>query len=449
MKVSTGWLQAAAVYRDRRMLVILFMGFSSGLPFGLLGDPMSAWLREEGISLTTIGLFSLLSVPYSLKFCWAPLIDRLPIPILTGLLGKRRSWAIVTQIALILVVVGLGTTDPAADLGLTALFALMVAFWSASQDIVIDAYRIEILEEQEYGAGAGATMLGWRVGQLASAAGGLFLADQVDWSVVYMVMAALVFVGIGAVLFADEPITIISRETIVREQRVAGFLGRFPDLPEWLANSVTWFYGAVVCPLAEFMTRRHWLAILLFVLLYKFGDSLLSVMKTPFLLDLSFSKSEIAAVTKIFGFNAVIAGTLAGGILIARYGILPCLLAFGLLQGLSNLVFVVQAWAGHDLSVLAVTIAVENVTAGLGNAAFVAYLSSLCNTAYTATQYALLTSVMAFARTVLSSSAGWLAESLGWIDFFLLTTVAALPGLVLLIWLMRAAREAATAPGRA
>jgi PAT family beta-lactamase induction signal transducer AmpG len=420
------WAESAKVYGDRRVLSLLFLGFSSGLPFGVLAEPLTAWLAESQVSKTMIGLFALVSLPYSLKFLWAPLMDRLPLPGLTRRFGRRRGWALFAQAMLLVVVVGLGLTDPRGDLWWTAAFALAVAFASASQDVVIDAYRVEILKTHQLAAGAAVATFGWRVGQVGAAAGGLIVADLMPWPLVFAGMALLTLIGVAAVLVNPEPKA--PAAPVDRDARAPA------DRPRWIG----WAYEAVVAPFKDFLGRDGWAAVLLFILLYKFGDAVLAVMKVPFFIEIGFTKTEIAEIAKIFGVNAIILGGLMGGVLLARVGIATGLLISGVLMALSNLVFVLQAWAGHDLWMLAFTIAVENVTTGMGTTAFIAYLSSLCNVAYTATQYALLTSLMAFSRTALSSVAGWIADHVDWVTFFVITTLAALPGLLLLVWMMRA-----------
>ncbi|MBL6954988.1 MAG: AmpG family muropeptide MFS transporter [Alphaproteobacteria bacterium] len=407
------------VYTDRRVIAILFLGFSSGMPLLLTFSTLSIWLAEEGISKTAIGLFALVGMPYSLKFIWAPLIDRLRLPLLTRWLGRRRGWAILTQLALMVGIVGLGNNDPANGAWAMAAWALFVTFASASQDVVIDAYRVEILEERQYGAGAAMIVAGYRLGMLASGAGALYLAEVVSWFWVYGAMAGLMAVGILTILLNPEP----------------GGNGTDSIDAGGRADPVKWLRDAVVEPFAEFLRRGGWLPILLFVVFYKFGDSLAGIMANPFYVEIGFSKAEIASVSKLFGLGATLAGGFLGGLFVVRWGIMRSLLWCGLLQMVSNLMFAVQAMVGHDLSMLAVTIAVENVAGGMGTAAFVAYLSSLCNVAYTATQYALFSSFMALARTALSAPGGAVAESTSWVSFFLITTVAALPGLALLWWL--------------
>ncbi len=425
------WRDAAAIYADRRIVAIFFMGFSSGLPLALTGATLGVWLAESRISLTTIGLFALVGLSYNLKFLWAPVMDQARVPWLTRRLGRRRSWALVAQIALIAALLGLGNTDPVADIELTALFAIMVAFCSASQDIVIDAFRIDLLEDHEQGAGAASTQFGYRLGLLAAGAGALYAASFGGWTLAYGVMAASVLVGVTAVLATPEP----RRE--VEAGLATGVAIEDMTFTEWLK-------GAVVDPFVDFARRQPaWVVVLVFVLLYKFGDAFAGVMASPFYVDTGFTKIEIANVSKVFGVAATIVGVVLGGTVVYRLGIMKALLVCGILQMLSNLMFVVQAVVGHSVPMLIVTIGVENVTGGMGSAAFVAYLSSLCNVAFSATQYALLSSFMAMGRTVLSSSGGWFADQLGWVSFFLLSTAAALPGLLLLVWLLR---QAALAP---
>lgn len=411
------WLRAFAVYGDRRVLIIFFMGFASGLPLLLTLSTLSYWLAKVGVDKTSIGLFALVGLPYSLKFLWAPIIDQVHIPVLARLLGHRRSWALVIQAALIAAILALGASDPAAAPWVTAAAALAVAFFSASQDIVIDAYRIEILTDEEQGVGAASTQFGYRLGLLAAGAGALALSDFVGWFWVFAAMAALVLVGTVTVLLAPEP----QRSVRVAER---------PQTPQ------AWLYKAVLAPLTDFVQRRGWAVILLFALLYKFGDAIGGVMANPFYVELGFTGVEIGSISKVMGLVATLFGIFVGGAMVARYGIFWALVVGGVLQAATNLLFALQAVVGHDLGMLAVTISADNFTGGLGSAAFVAYLSSLCNTAFTATQYALLTSLMAAGRTVLSSGGGWLADQVDWVSFFILTTGLAIPGLLLLAWLM-------------
>ncbi len=411
---------ASSLYFQPRLLIIFVMGFASGLPLALSSATLFFWLAEAGITLAAIGLFALVGTPYNLKFFWAPFIDRIPLPVLTRILGRRRSWMLVIQLGLMGSIAILGFSQPEVTPLLTAAAALSVAFFSASQDIVIDAYRIEILDRDEQGAGAAMTQAGYRLGAIAAGAGALFLAEQLDWSLVYAVMAVLVVVGMAAAIFAPDP-----------EKRN-------PALVE--AQNLKGFRSMVIDPFVEFFQRNKpstAIIILAFILLYKFGDAYAGVMAYPFYYEMGFTKSEVATVSKIFGVIATVVGAFLGGMIVKRYGIMKSLLGCGILQMLSNLMYAAQAIAGHDVQFLYFTIGIENLSGGMGSSAFVAYLSVLCNTAYTGTQFALFTSFMAFGRTILSASSGWVVQMTGWFDFFLISTIVALPGLLLLVWMMR------------
>jgi MFS transporter, PAT family, beta-lactamase induction signal transducer AmpG len=490
------WLKALAVYRDPRMLAVLFMGFSSGLPFALTGATLSVWQTEAGVSLTTIGFFALVGISYNLKFVWAPLLDSMMPPGPFARLGRRRGWAVLHQLALIACIIGLGATDPAQAAWMTALMAAVVAFISASQDIVIDAFRVELLEERQQAAGSAATQYGYMLGaRLISGAGALYLAEAMSWFWVYVVMASLMVIAIVAVLLTREPA--IERRFVRTETRPGAGLKRLAALAilvvsggavfavlRWLLGFAftgellrsvpaaiaglalgcfvvlslvrrmpamrdvdQWFREVVVSPFADFAQRRGWAVILLFIVLYKLGDAFLGQVANPFYIILGFEKSEIASIIKLYGLAAQLVGVFLGGVVVQRLGLFRGLLVCGVLQGLSNLIYAVQASAGHDPGMLIVTISVENLSGGMGSAAFVAYLSSLCNVAFTGTQYALFSSVAALGRTLMASLSGSTAEALGWIDFFILSTVLAVPGLVVLLWMMR--RPPAAAPAEA
>jgi PAT family beta-lactamase induction signal transducer AmpG len=417
---TAGFKSGFSLYIQPRLLIIFVMGFASGLPLALSSATLFFWLAESGVTLATIGLFALVGTPYNLKFLWAPFIDRIPLLILTRLLGRRRSWMLVIQVGLMVSIALLGFSQPEVTPMLTAASALAVAFFSASQDIVIDAYRIEILESDEQGAGAAMTQAGYRLGAIMAGAGALFLAEELDWSLVYAVMAALVAVGMAAAIFAPDP-----------EKRN-------PALKD--AHNSSGLRSMVVDPFIEFFQRNNIttaVIILGFILLFKLGDAYAGVMAYPFYYEMGFSKSEVATVSKLFGVIATVLGVFVGGVIVKRYGIMKSLLGCGILQMLSNLMYAAQAVAGHDVQFLYFTIGIENLSGGMGSSAFVAYLSALCNTSYTGTQFALFTSFMAFGRTLLSASSGWVVEMTGWFDFFLISTIVALPGLLLLVWMMR------------
>jgi PAT family beta-lactamase induction signal transducer AmpG len=421
-----GWGASLAVYRQPRLIAILLMGFSSGLPLALTFGTLSYWLAEIGVSLTAIGLFGLVRTSYSLKFLWSPLIDRLPIPLLTARLGRRRSWALTIQLLLALAIVALGMTDPRIDPAATALAAIVVAFLSASQDIVIDAYRIELLLPEEQGAGAAATQWGYRFGLLASGAGALYAASFGGWHFAYAVMAALMAVGMVTVWLTPEPEAAAAPEPLPgasAAQRVAA-----------------WLKSAVVAPFLDLFERAgavQLIAIAAFIVLFKFGDALAASMANPLYVALGFTKVEVATISKVYGVIATLAGVAAGGVLVARIGVFRALLICGGLQALSNLMYAVQVWAGHAVGMLTVTIGAENLTGGMASAAFVAYLSNLCSRDFTATQYALLSSLATVGLNVLAASGGALAETLGWVPFFILSTFFCAPSLLLVLWLMR------------
>jgi PAT family beta-lactamase induction signal transducer AmpG len=421
---SSSWRLALKAYGDRRVLLILLLGFSSGLPWLLTFSSLSAWLATAGVRRAAIGAFALAGMPYAFKFVWAPLIDRLPPPLP---LGRRRGWGISIQIALIASILALGSGDPKHHLKAMAALALLVAFLSASQDIAIDAWRVEILPLELQGPGAGAIQTGYRVAMLVSGAGTLVIAARAGWFAAYATMAGLVTVGVLAFLFGPEPSLTVEAS---RFSGRSGTVSRSSAIGNWLST-------AVLGPFADFMRRPIWPAILLFVLGYKLGEAMAGNMATPLYISLGFSLDEIAAMSKLVGFFATVAGALVGGVATARFGILRSLMMCGLLQSAGNLFFVLQAVGGHRLSYLALCVIAENVTGAMAGVALVGYLSSLCSPGFTATQYALLSSIALVGRSLVASSSGLLAEKLGWVHFFLLTTVVTIPALLLLVWIER------------
>jgi PAT family beta-lactamase induction signal transducer AmpG len=468
---------ALEVYLDRRVIAILFLGFASGLPLMLVLRTLSAWLLEAGVDIGTIGLFGFVLAPYTFKFAWAPIMDRLPLPVLTRRFGRRRGWLLLTQACLIAAIFGLGQTEPGADLYLTVLMAVLVAFCSASQDIVIDAYRIEILDEEQLGAGSANVVTGYRIGMWAASAGALLLADLAGWSFAYTVMALLVLVGVITVLLNPEPpaaeeVPATAPPADLRGGRqlapliaLAAALGTFIGLllgAEYgtrrgfvgglLAGALlamlfatfrrsAGFRQAVIDPFRDFFTRNGAnlaVVILVFISLFKASDVLLTLIANPFYLEIGFTKSEIAWVSGTFGFFVTFVGSYVAGLLIYRTGIMTGLWIGGVLMMGSNLMFALQAYAGANYPLFHLTILVENVSGGMGTTAFVAYLASLCNRRYTAVQYALLTSFMQmFGKFVVVPGSGFLVEALGWINFFILSSLAGLPALLLLWWLAR------------
>lgn len=391
------------VILSRRMLVALVMGFSCGLPLLLTLSVLQAWMKEEGIDLTVIGLMTLVGLPYTLKFVWAPLLDRFVLPIL----GRRRGWLLLAQLALTASIAGLGFTDPVRSPWMVALAALLVTFFSASQDIVVDAYRREDLADDELGLGSSLYINGYRIGMLLASGGGLIMADHMPFSMVYLIMAACMLPGILTTLLTPEPEMLLGKPRSMRE--------------------------AVIDPLVEYFSRHRALWILAFILLYKIGDTMASAMTTPFYLDIGFTKTEIGAVVKLFGFWATIGGSLIGGILMLRQGIYRSLWVFGFLQALSTAGFAFLAWMGHSVALLSGVIAFENLSSGMGTAAYAAFMASITNKKFTATQYALLTSLMGIPRVLASAPTGFLAKHLGWETFFIACALIAVPGMLLLL----------------
>jgi PAT family beta-lactamase induction signal transducer AmpG len=423
-----------AVYRDRRQLIILLQGFASGLPLLLVYSTLSARLAQAHINRATIGLLLLAQLPYSLKFLWAPLLDRVPPPLP---LGQRRGWAIFLQFTLMVAMIAMGRADPTTHLALLAALALLVAFLSASQDIVIDAFRIEFLPPESQGAGAAVTQAGYRVAMLTAGAGALALVEPVGWFCAYAAMGILMVVGMLTFLFIAEPAPRPRSETLLREQLAADYLARNPHLKGRQARLLASLNGAVVCPFLDFMTRPGWLAILLFIPAYKLGEAMAGAMSKPFYIDLGFSTNEIATMSGLVNFFTTIIGGLMGGLVVARWGLLRALLFCGITQSLGNLFYILLAEAGHRPAILALSAAAEDVTGGMAGTALIAYLSSLTNPPYTATQYALLASLMVVGRSFFVASGGALSLWMGWPVYFLATTLITVPALLLLVWMRR------------
>jgi len=390
------------LFTSRRMLMVVLSGFSSGLPLSLTASTMQAWMKDSGVDLTTIGAFALVGLPYSLKFLWAPVLDRYTLPFL----GRRRGWILVSQLFLVAAIAGMGLVDPKEHLGVLAFLALAVAFGSASQDIVIDAWRTESLTADEYGAGAGAQTIGYRAAMLVSGAAALALADALPWRTVYLLMAGTMALSITYTLLAAEPKVDVKPPRTLRE--------------------------AAVFPLVEFLKRKGALENLAFIILYKLDVVMALALVTPFLQELGFTKTVIAGVNKGGGLAAVVLGTLAGGALLPKLGMKRALWVFGLAQGVATLAFLALSVVGKSYPLMVFAICADNFFSGMGTAAYAAFLMSLCNPKFTATQFALLSSLMALTRTVAGAPTGWLAEHLGWSMYFVVCTLAMIPGLVLL-----------------
>jgi PAT family beta-lactamase induction signal transducer AmpG len=391
------------VILSRRMLVAFVMGFSSGLPLLLTMGVLQAWMKDEGVDLTWIGMITLVQVPYTWKFIWAPFLDRFILPFL----GRRRGWLLIAQLALMTAIAGLGYSDPVKNTGLMVFTAILVAFFSATQDIVIDAYRREDLPDEELGLGSSMYIYGYRLGMLLASGGGMIMADLMPFSRVYLFMAGCMLPGVLTTLLTPEPETETGTPRSMKE--------------------------AVVNPLVDYFSRREALWILAFILLYKLGDTMASAITTPFYLEIGFSKTEIGTVVKIFGTGATMAGAFTGGLLLLKMGINRGLWIFGILQALSTAGFALLAKIGYNIAMLSGVIAFENLSSGMGTAAFVAFMASITNKKFTATQYALLTSFMGLPRAMASSVTGFMAKHIGWESFFILCAVIAIPGMLLLL----------------
>ena len=388
---------------SRRMLVAFLMGFSCGLPLLLTMGILQAWMKEKGVDLTWIGMITLVQIPYTWKFIWAPFLDRYIPPFL----GRRRGWMILAQLALMAAIIGLGFSDPVKRPVMMVAAALLVAFFSATQDIVVDAYRREDLADKELGLGSSFYIYGYRIGMWLAGGGGLILADHMSYTKVYLIMALCMLPGILTTLFTPEPKIEAAPPKTMRE--------------------------AVINPLVEYFSRSGAIWILVFILLYKIGDTMASAITTPFFLDIGFTKTEIGAVVKVFGAWATIGGALLGGLVLLKLGIYRCLWIFGFLQALSTAGFALLAKAGHSISLLSGVIAFENLSSGMGTAAFVAFMASITNKKFTATQYALLTSIMGIPRVLASAPTGFMAKYAGWESFFIFCALIAIPGMLILL----------------
>ena len=414
------------------------VGFAAGLPFLLVFTTLSAWLTKAGVDRTTIGFFSWIGITYSIKFFWAPVVDRLPLPLLTRVFGKRRSWMLAAQLCIAIGLCGMALTDPGDRLTQLALFALLVAFGSATQDITIDAYRIEAVDRNLQGAMAASYVLGYRLALLTAGAGALHLANLTSWTLTYLAMAGLMGIGMLTTLVIREPEHACDERTRALEARLEQAVGR-QDKKTLAARLAAWFSDAVISPFVEFFQRNGSIAILILLLVgcYKLSDITMGVMANPFYLDLGFGLDDIANVTKVFGFFMTIAGAALGGILVARYGILSPLLAGAILVASTNLLFVWLAVSEPRLATLAVVISADNLSGGFATSAFIAWLSSLTSSNYTATQYALFSSLMTLPAKFIGGFAGMVVDTAGYASFFLYAGLLGVPAILLVVYLQR------------
>jgi len=438
MTTENSWRKAFSIYAQPRVLGMIFLGFSAGLPFLLVFSTLSAWLRDEGVARSVIGFFSWVGVTYSIKVFWAPVVDRLPLPLLTKLLGKRRSWMVVAQIGIAIGLIGMGFSDSQSQLQQIALYAVWVAFCSATQDIVVDAYRIEAVVPEYQGAMAATYVLGYRIALLVAGAGAFYIADYSSWQVAYFVMAATMSVGVLTTLVINEPEHKISESTKRIERQLESVLGVAG--PQTVSSKLlAWFADAVVSPFVDFFKRngKAGLLILALIAVYKMSDITMGVMANPFYLDLGFSKKEIADVSKIFGFFMTIAGASIGGVMVVRYGIMRPLLFGAVMVAVTNLLFALLAVSEPSLMLLAGVISADNLSGGIATSVFIAYLSSLTNSAYTATQYALFSSLMTLPAKLLGGFSGVVVDNFGYHSFFVYASAVGLPAIVLVVVVMR------------
>jgi PAT family beta-lactamase induction signal transducer AmpG len=484
------WAESFEVYLHPRVIGMLFLGFSAGLPFLLLGSTLSLWLSDVDIRIATIGMFGWVGITYSIKVFWAPVVDRLVVPPFTTLLGKRRGWMLIAQVGIATGLLGIAHTDPTQNLELIALFALLSAFASATQDIAIDAYRIEAVDQSLQGAMSGTYQVGYRIGLIAAGAGALYIAAFSSWPIAYITMAALVGVGMVTVLIIREPEVVRDQATLLREAELAKLVQGQSTAGNPYAASVKqalsivvavvaiglalawllgldityplaavaiivtvvaairlgggggrfglWFSSAVVSPLVDFFVRngKFALIILAFVGLYRLSDITLGIMANPFYNELGFTKVEIANVTKIYGVIATLVGALVGGIMVVRIGLLRSLLIGAMMVAGTNLLFALLAVIGPDLRMLTVAITADNVSGGLAGSAFIAYLSSLTNRAYSATQYALFSSLFTLPGKIVAGGSGFVVEAIGYENFFYYASALGIPAILLVLYLM-------------
>lgn len=407
-----------------------FLGFSAGLPFLLVFSTLSGWLRDLGIERSVIGFFSWVGITYSIKVFWAPVVDRLPLPVLTRVFGRRRAWMLLAQLGIGCGLFCLSATDPRQQIALIATYALFVAFCSATQDITVDAYRIEAIDADYQGAMAATYVLGYRIALLVAGAGAFYLAEWSSWSAAYRAMGAMMGVGLFTTLILREPDQTPTDAIDAIEKRVENTLG-VESRQSGLGRAGAWFGDAVVSPFVEFFSRNGRWAIWMLVLIgvYKLSDITMGVMANPFYLDLGFSKTQIADITKVFGFFMTIGGAALGGVLVLRYGIARPLILGAVLVAATNLLFALLATLQPNLALLALVVSADNLSGGIATSVFIAFLSSLTSQAYTATQYALFSSLMTLPAKLLGGFSGLIVDAQGYLVFFVYAAVLGLPAI--------------------
>lgn len=439
------WLESSKIYLEKRVAILFFLGFSAGLPILLVFSTLSFWLREAGVSRASIGFFSWIALAYAFKWMWSPFVDRLSIPLLTRYLGRRRSWLLLSQSAIVLALIGMALSDPQVNLTLFAIFALIVAYSSATQDIVIDAYRIESAPEKFQAAMAAAYMTGYRLAMIMAGAGSLAIAAWASptdayqlsaWSLSYFVMAACMGVGIITTFICHEPEYTDKQSN--KQQQLQAQLSE-QHLPSILSRFIAWLNVAVIAPFSDFFKRygKHALLILLLIGTYRISDIVMGIMANPFYVDMGYTKGEVAAISKVFGVIMTLLGAGLGGILLTRYSTYSILFLGALLVVITNLIFAVLAFVGKDLALLTVIISMDNISAGIATTAFITYISKLTNIEFSATQYALFSSMMLLFPKFIAGFSGVYVDSFGYINFFVSSALIGVPVLALIVLLKR------------
>ncbi|MDG1233826.1 MAG: AmpG family muropeptide MFS transporter [Pseudomonadales bacterium] len=420
------WRETLLIYTNPRVIAMTFLGFSGGLPFLLVFSTLTAWLTEGDVSRSTIGFFAWIGITYSTKVLWAPVVDSIPIPILTKKLGQRRSWMLIGQMGIALGLVLMSLIGP-SDLLILSCCAFLVAFSSATQDVAIDAFRIESAEPEYQGAMSAAYVFGYRLALLIAGAGALYLAEYFSWTIAYITMATLMLIGVITVILVAEPDR--QSESFQLELSPIGLR--------------RWFTGAVAGPFVDFFSRNGKVAfiILLFIAVFRLSDIAMGIMANPFYLDMGYTKIEIANVAKVFGFFMSIAGSLICGVLVVKWGLMRPLFIGAVAVSVTNLLFASLSILEPKVSYLAIVISADNISGGFAATAFIAYLSSLTNRAYTATQYALFSSLMTLPGKFISGFSGLVVENFGYFEFFVVAAMLGLPAILLVVWLSRYERS--------
>ncbi|WP_022941296.1 AmpG family muropeptide MFS transporter [Psychromonas hadalis] len=449
MPQTLSWLQSGKIYLEKRVAILFFLGFSAGLPILLVFSTLSFWLREAGVSRASIGFFSWIALAYAFKWIWSPFVDRLSIPILTNWLGRRRSWLLLSQIAIVLSLIGMAMSDPKANLTLFAICALIVAYSSATQDIVIDAYRIESAPEKYQAAMAASYMTGYRLAMIMAGAGSLAIAAWASpsdayqlsaWSLSYFVMAGCMAVGIITTFVCHEP-DYQDKQTDKQKQIESDL--KHQHLPRFVARFLAWLDIAVVAPFSDFFQRygKHALLILLLIGTYRISDIVMGIMANPFYVDMGYTKGEVAAISKVFGVIMTLLGAGLGGILLTRYSTYSILFLGAFLVVITNLIFAVLAFVGKDLVLLTVIISMDNISAGIATTAFITYISKLTNIEFSATQYALFSSMMLLFPKFIAGFSGVYVDGFGYVNFFISSALIGVPVLGLIIMLKKVIEE--------